>query len=119
MVQVSVSQIIHDESGDLVRLLAQFSVDEAGIHPEAGDRCDVIAAIPVVDPETGDRLTSEADPLRWARLLPQALRSGDLVALVEEVETATSSTSAKRDGIAVLAAEAVEGSMASAAEPAH
>lgn len=116
MIQVSISQILHDESGDSAELLAQFSADESGIHREAGGRVDVIAAIPVVDPETGDRLTSTDDPVRWAQLLPQALRSGDLVALVEEVETESDSSSSRRDGIAALAVEAEE---VSAAQFAH
>jgi hypothetical protein len=119
MIRISVSQILHDDSGDSAELLAQFSVDETGIHPEAGERIDVVVAIPVIDPDTGERLTSDDDPVRWAQLLPQSIRSGDLVALVEEVEAGAPSSRAKRDGIAVLAAEAAEGPRAPAAELAH
>lgn len=119
MIQVSVSQILRDDAGDSAELLARFSVDETGIHPEAGERVDVVATIPVIDPDTGERLTSDDDPVRWAQLLPQSIRSGDLVALVEQVEAGASSPRTGRDGIAVLAAEAAEGSLASAAELAH
>jgi hypothetical protein len=44
--------------------------------------------IPVIDPETGGRLTRQADAERWARLLPLAYRSGDLDLEVDEVEVA-------------------------------
>lgn len=35
--------------------------------------------IEVLDVETGQSVTFDADPERWARNLPQAFRSGDLV----------------------------------------
>lgn len=115
-IRVAVSQILHDDSGDSAALLAQFSVDEAGIHPEAGERVDVVEAIPVIDPNTGERLTSKDDPVRWAQLLPQSIRSGDLVALVEQVETEAASSRAEQDESTFFAAEAAKGSAASAAE---
>jgi len=117
MLRVSISQILHDEAGDSTELLAQFGVDEAGIHPEDGDRIDVVASIPVIDPDTGSRLTSDDNPVRWAELLPQTIRSGDLVALVETVEVGAKAQY-ERDRIAVLAGKAVE-SVPSSVEMAH
>lgn len=84
MLRVSLSQVVRTESGDLPKLLARFRVDENGIYAEDGERCDEVRAITVLDPETGERVESGEDPLRWARLLPQAIRSGDLVVFVEE-----------------------------------
>jgi hypothetical protein len=43
-----------------------------------GDPAWVSLDVAVVDPETGDDVTFEADPERWARLLPFAYRSGDI-----------------------------------------
>jgi hypothetical protein len=38
--------------------------------------------IEVLDIESGQTVTYDADPERWARNLPQAFRSGDLVCCV-------------------------------------
>ncbi|HEV3035132.1 MAG TPA: hypothetical protein VGX72_10110 [Solirubrobacteraceae bacterium] len=86
MIRVSINQISPSASGDVPVLLAQFSVDSSGIHAEAGERTDVVASISVIDPESGDRVLSGEDPVRWARLLPLALGSGDLAVNLQEVE---------------------------------
>ncbi len=44
--------------------------------------------ISIVDPESGERLTRDADAERWARLLPFAYRSGDIDVEVAEVDAA-------------------------------
>ena len=53
--------------------------------------------IEVVDVDTGQTLTFDADPERWARNLPQAFRSGDLVCRVTADST---SETADREAIA-------------------
>lgn len=116
MLRISISQIIRSEEGDSPELLAQFRVDQEGIHPEAGERTEAIATIPVIDPESGERLQSSDDPIRWARLLPSELRSGDLaVSVAERVEPSGAEERARRDPIAALVPE----SSATRAEPAH
>lgn len=83
--RVSLSQVVRTENGDVPELLAQLRVDRSGIEVEAGERGDEILSIPVLDPKTGEQVKSQEDPIRWARLLPLAIRSGDLAVFVEEV----------------------------------
>jgi hypothetical protein len=85
MLRVSLSQVVRTENGDVPELLAQVRVDAKGIEAEAGERTKELLAIPVLDPQSGERVESGDNPVRWARLLPQAIRSGDLVVFVEEV----------------------------------
>lgn len=113
MLRVIINQILRTGDGDRPHLLAQFRVDEHGIHPEAGDRTQAIATIPAIDPENGERLQSEDDPLRWARLLPFELRAGDLAVSVEDATETMEA--ARRDPIAELVTE----SSAETAEFAH
>lgn len=116
MLRVSISQIVRGSDGDSPQLLAQFRVDAEGIHAEAGERTDVVATIPVIDPDSGERLQSGEDPIRWARLLPLAMRSGDLAVVVEEeVEPTGAEADAREDPIAELVVE----SSAAPAEYAH
>lgn len=43
------------------------------------------SGIPVLDPATGQQVTVQSDPERWADLLPGAFRSGDLFVVVDRV----------------------------------
>ena len=61
--------------------LADVWVNGQDVHIE-GDGSVFSTSIPVVEPESGERLTFEADPERWARALPTAYRSGDLLVSV-------------------------------------
>jgi hypothetical protein len=54
--------------------------------------------IEVLDVETGQSVTFDADPERWARNLPQAFRSGDLVC-----EIVADSADVRRRGSAIAA----------------
>jgi len=54
--------------------------------------------VAVLDVETGQSITFDADPERWARNLPQAFRSGDLVC-----EIVGDSAGARRQSSAVAA----------------
>ena len=60
-------------------VVASMRVD--GIHLELEGDQDFLEVrdIEVLDVETGQSITFDADPERWARNLPQAFRSGDLV----------------------------------------
>ena len=90
MLRIYLNQVVRTEGGDTPELLAQLRVDSKGVVPEDGERTEEVLAIPVLDPKTGEQVTSQNDPLRWARLLPLAIRSGDLAIFVEEVEAETS-----------------------------
>jgi hypothetical protein len=105
VLRVSINQISRGPSGDVPELLAQFSVDGDGIHTEAGERTDVVATISVIDPESGDRVLSSDDPLRWARLLPLTLRSGDLAVRVQEIESTATPVQEDLDPVQALAQE--------------
>jgi hypothetical protein len=114
MLRVSLSQVVRTENGDVPELLAQLRVDAKGIEAEGGERTKEVLAIPVLDPRSGERVESGKDPVRWARLLPQAIRSGDLVVFVEEV--ADESPRGERDGpMEALADELAEDRSAVAA----
>jgi hypothetical protein len=69
--------------GDLEwEVVATLRVD--GVHLELDGHEDFaeVRDIKVLDVETGQSVTFDADPERWARNLPQAFRSGDLVCRV-------------------------------------
>lgn len=66
--------------------IAQLVVSEAGVLAEDGEEADMVRAIPVIDPESGDQVTSDSEPLRWADLLPTAFRSGGIGVAVTDVE---------------------------------
>jgi hypothetical protein len=61
--------------------LADVWVNGREVHVE-GDGSVFSTSIPVVEPESGERLTFDADPERWAKALPTAYRSGDLLVSV-------------------------------------
>jgi hypothetical protein len=105
MLRISISHVFRDQSGESTELVAEFSVDRNGVHPLAGKRTDEVSKIPVIDPETGDRVLSGEDPLRWARLLPSALRAGDLAVRVEEL-VGPPGTQEASDPVAALAEQA-------------
>lgn len=70
------------EAGDDTVVVAELTVDDAGQVHVSGDRNLAAFAVPVIDPDSGERLTVADDPARWARHLPGALRSGYLTAVV-------------------------------------
>jgi hypothetical protein len=74
-------------------VVATLRVDGPQLEVE-GDRCFAeVRDIEVLDVETGQSLTFDADPERWARNLPQAFRSGDLVCRVTADSTSEATTS--------------------------
>ena len=86
---VTVSQYDPAADGTLQpHLLAQLQVSETGIERQAGEETEtkMVLGIPVIDPESGEQVRSDTDPLRWADLLPTAFRSGAIGATVEEIK---------------------------------
>ena len=80
MVQVEIGRMELD--GFHLEVTVRVEGKEAGI---AGNADYFSEDIPLVDPETGARLTFQSDPERWARNLPQAYRAGDIVVRVKEI----------------------------------
>jgi hypothetical protein len=90
MVQVRIiSRELNSERTAYIDVLrAELRVDGREIEV-FGDRSWVDFDIPVLDPNTGHSVRFEDDPETWARRLPDAYRSGDVLAVVEEVAAAT------------------------------
>jgi hypothetical protein len=70
---------------DVVR--HEFTVEGHELDVVSSDPSWLDVDIPVVDAETGRSLGFEDDPEGWARRLPDAYRSGDLVAVIVEAGT--------------------------------
>ena len=78
--QFTVPNRNHGELGwDVV---ATLLVDGVHFEVEGDESFAEVRDIEVLDVDTGQSLTFDADPERWARNLPQAFRSGDLVCRV-------------------------------------
>lgn len=73
---------------DVVRV--EFTVQGSELEVLSGDASWLDLDIPVLDCETGRTLRFEDDPEGWARALPAAFRSGDIVAIVQDVAVAVS-----------------------------
>jgi hypothetical protein len=71
---------------DVVRV--ELTVQGRELEVVSGDRSWLDLEIPILDPETGRSLRFEDDPEAWARRLPDAYRSGDIVATVDEAAVA-------------------------------
>jgi hypothetical protein len=61
------------------QVVASLRVDGTHVQLEGDQDFLEVRDIEVLDVETGQSITFDADPERWARNLPQAFRSGDLV----------------------------------------
>jgi hypothetical protein len=84
MVVVEICAPIYDEESNQIesrmRALVKAEGEDLEITGDANVLGDQLFA--VVDIQTGKQLTSNDDPEAWARNLPYAYRSGDLVARV-------------------------------------
>jgi hypothetical protein len=60
-------------------VVASMRVDGTDFELEGDQDSLEVRDIEVLDVQTGQSVTFDADPERWARNLPQAFRSGDLV----------------------------------------
>lgn len=88
MRQVSISKTTTDlKTLDIRdRIVTAFTVGAEGIEQVTLKDEPIPATVSVMDPETGDAVTLESDPLRWADLLPSAYRSGDYHVAVDVVD---------------------------------
>lgn len=80
--------------------VALVRVDGTHFEVEGDQDFAEVRDIEVLDVESGQTMTYDADPERWARNLPQAFRSGDLVCRVTGDEA---SEAAAREGMAARA----------------
>ena len=71
---------------DVVRV--EVRVQGRELEVVRGDRSWLDLEIPILDPETGRSLRFEDDPEAWARRLPEAYRSGEIIATIEEAAVA-------------------------------
>jgi hypothetical protein len=62
--------------------VAVLRVDGTHLEVEGDQDFAEVRDIEVLDVDSGQTVTHDADPERWARNLPQAFRSGDLVCRV-------------------------------------
>ena len=90
MVQVKlVSRELNDDRTayvDVVRV--ELTVQGRELQVVSGDRSWLDLEIPILDAETGRSLRLEDDPEAWARRLPEAYRSGEIIATIEEAAVA-------------------------------
>jgi hypothetical protein len=90
MVRVTFSAPHYDSQRKAVDYVVQAELIVDGHeHSSTGEVRWIDLSIPVIDPATGRQLVFEDDPEAWARLLPTAYRSGDIVLeVVEEMAPA-------------------------------
>jgi hypothetical protein len=65
------------------QVMAVIDVDETGARGVAGS--EHYLQIPVSDPASGEQITAQEDPMRWAQLLPETIGYGDIEVAVREV----------------------------------
>lgn len=61
------------------QVIAVLHIEGAHLEVEGDQDLAEVRDIELLDVDTGQTVTFDADPARWARNLPQAFRSGDLV----------------------------------------
>jgi hypothetical protein len=74
-------------------VVATLHVDGPHLELDGDQSFAEVRDIEVLDVDTGQSLTFDADPERWARNLPQAFRSGDLVCRVTADSTSETAAS--------------------------
>lgn len=90
----------------LTKTLCSFDVGPGGIERVFEGADQIPSRVAVLDIETGQSVTLESDPERWAELLPSAFRSGDLAVHVD-VATAEVETRPEQEARLVSAGEAI------------
>lgn len=95
-----------DANDWLTKTLCSFDVGPGGIERVVEGADQIPSRVAVLDIETGQSVTLESDPERWAELLPSAFRSGDLAVHVD-VATAEAETGPERKARLLSAGEAV------------
>jgi hypothetical protein len=65
------------------QIMAVIDLDETGVKHVAGS--DHYLQIPAIDPVTGERITAQEDPMRWAQLIPETIGYGDIEVAIRDV----------------------------------
>jgi hypothetical protein len=92
MIEISFS-VLRRQVGELEwERVAVLHVDGTHVEVEGDQDFGEVRDIEVFDVESGQSVTFDADPERWARNLPNAFRSGDLVCEVTHDAASTAST---------------------------
>jgi hypothetical protein len=78
----------YDEQSGASTVLVRLLVDSDSTALMSGEEAiaEQVKATSVMDPTSGQRITSSSDPMRWAQLLPRSFRSGSLAATAQEVD---------------------------------
>jgi hypothetical protein len=86
MVVVEIRRPYFDEESQTIewqtRAVVVANSDGVKISPSTVDEAPCVLAGAVVEASSGESVDAESAPERWARSLPDAYRSGDLVAVV-------------------------------------
>src|SRR5436190_1825415 len=88
MRQVSILKTIADTDTLEIRdrVVTAFIVTPDGIGQVSIEEEPVPSSLKLLDPGSGDAITLESDPVRWADLLPTAYRGGDYHVAVDVAE---------------------------------
>ncbi len=84
MTEIEIRSPRYDESvgGVAWDVRARVRVEDGELTFDGEPGFRELRSMPILDPATGRQIVAIDDPERWAQLLPTALRSGDLVAVV-------------------------------------
>lgn len=84
MVEVEIRAPVYDEEDQTTesKLVALVTADGGSLAVEPAEARWAVPDAPVVSMSTGKSINSDDDPEEWARNLPYAYRSGDLVAVL-------------------------------------
>ena len=85
---------------------ARLLVGPEGVEQVEHGDAESLLRVSVLDPKSGDPVTVETNPLRWADLLPTAFRTGDYTVSIETVgepdPSASTSDPSERELLAPL-----------------
>ncbi len=105
MHRITITRSDYDFDADrwLTETVCSFVVGPRGIEQidEGAER--IPRRVAVLDIDSGESVTLESDPVRWAELLPGAFRSGDLTVTVDVEQPVEIETRTVRDRQPVLA----------------
>ncbi len=94
MHRITITRSDYDFDADqwLTETVCSFIVGPRGIEQIDAGAQRIPRRVAVLDIDSGESVTLESDPERWAELLPSAFRSGDLTVTVDveqpvEIET--------------------------------
>jgi hypothetical protein len=82
MVEITFTAPRRHDGGVEWEVVAVLHIDGTHLEVEGDQDFGEVRDIELLDEDTGQTVTFDGDPERWARNLPQAFRSGDLVCRV-------------------------------------